>query len=79
MVENGDRIRLDVKRRQLTLLVDEVTLAARHKAWIPPPAHPHSARGYKKLYLDTVLQADEGCDFAFMIPPSSSSTEGSEG
>ena len=51
MVQNGDRIRLGTKQRQLALLVDEFTLAARHKAWIPPPAHPNSARGYKKRLL----------------------------
>ena len=37
-----------------------------------------SSNLYKKLYLDTVLQADEGCDFAFMVPPSSYSAEQDE-
>ncbi|MEM7251258.1 MAG: IlvD/Edd family dehydratase [Pseudomonadota bacterium] len=68
VVQTGDRIRLDALERALDLLVDEETLAARLDAWSPPPPHPGSERGYKKLYLDTVLQADEGCDFDFMLP-----------
>ena len=38
-------------------------LAARAAAWTPPP---RPERGYAQLYFDTVLQAEEGCDFAFL-------------
>ena len=38
-------------------------------AWAPPPPHPGSDRGYLKLYIDEVLGADQGCDFAFCLPP----------
>jgi dihydroxy-acid dehydratase len=65
LVRNGDRIRLDGNARTLDLLVDDAELAARRAAWVPPPAHPGSERGYLRLYLEQVLQADEGCDFAF--------------
>ncbi len=66
LVRNGDRIRLDVENRELSHLVDESELAARREAWTPPAPHPGSDRGYLKLYLDTVTQADKGCDFDFL-------------
>ncbi|MBH63701.1 MAG: dihydroxy-acid dehydratase [Alphaproteobacteria bacterium] len=66
LVETGDWISLDVAARRLELEVDADVLEARRKAWTPPPAHAGSERGYLKLYLDTVLQADQGCDFDFM-------------
>ncbi|MCH9669878.1 MAG: dihydroxy-acid dehydratase [Gammaproteobacteria bacterium] len=69
VVQTGDQILLDVKERSLELLIDEKTMVERLEAWQAPAAHPGAERGYKKLYLDTVLQADEGCDFDFMVPP----------
>ncbi len=63
LVQNGDRIRLSVSRRRLDLLVDEAELARRRAAY-RPPAGP--LRGYRRLYLDHVLQADAGCDFDFL-------------
>ena len=69
LVRTGDRIRLDVPNRTLDLLVDDAELAARAAAR-PQGAARHAERGYLKLYLDTVLQADEGCDFDFLQPPS---------
>jgi dihydroxy-acid dehydratase len=68
LVRSGDRIRLDAAGRRIDLLVDEVELAARRAAYVPPPAHPGSERGYLRLYLEQVTQADEGCDFAFCRP-----------
>jgi dihydroxy-acid dehydratase len=65
LVKNGDRIRLDVPQRRLELLVDEAELAARRKQW-QPPEHDTEHRGYRKLFLDTVQQADRGCDFDFL-------------
>ena len=64
LVRNGDRIRLSVKDRRIDLLVPEAELAARKAAWTPPVAAP--ARGYAKLYMDHVLQAEDGCDFDFL-------------
>lgn len=51
--------------RALSLLVEDEGLAARAAA--QPPARPDpDVRGYRKLYLDTVRQADGGCDFGFL-------------
>ena len=66
LVCTGDRIRLDVPGRRLDLLVSEEELAARRERWTPPPPHAGSERGYLRLFLDTVTQADRGCDFDFM-------------
>ncbi|MFZ4531645.1 MAG: dihydroxy-acid dehydratase [Alsobacter sp.] len=63
LVRDGDRIVLDVAAGRLDLLVDAATLAERAAAWVPPP---RPERGYAQLYFDTVLQAEEGCDFAFL-------------
>jgi dihydroxy-acid dehydratase len=69
LVKNGDRIRLDVPARKLELLVSDSELEARRKAWKPPRARKEDARGYRKLFLDTVTQADRGCDFDFLAQP----------
>lgn len=69
LVQNGDRIRLDADARTLDLCVDEAELAVRRRALSPRPAHEGAERGYLKLYLDTVLQAEDGCDFDFLKPP----------
>jgi dihydroxy-acid dehydratase len=63
-VENGDRIRLSVNDRRLDLAVDDAELV-RRRAALPRPATP-PARGYAKLYMDHVLQAEHGCDFDFL-------------
>ena len=63
-VQNGDRIRLSVSRRRLDLLVTPEELARRAKE--KPVTIPTAGRGYRKLFLDTVLQADKGVDFDFM-------------
>jgi dihydroxy-acid dehydratase len=68
LVQNGDRIRLDVPQRRLELLVDDDELAARRKLWRAPHASEQDSRGYRKLFLDTVQQADRGCDFDFLAP-----------
>ncbi|HEY6967397.1 MAG TPA: IlvD/Edd family dehydratase [Burkholderiales bacterium] len=64
LVRNGDRIRLSVKERRIDLLVPEKELQERKKSWQPPAVTP--ARGYAKLYMDHVLQAEHGCDFDFL-------------
>jgi dihydroxy-acid dehydratase len=68
LVEEGDLIELNVASRRLQLQVDEATLSRRKQAW-QSPATRH-LRGYPKLYIDHVLQADEGCDFDFLRPDS---------
>jgi len=64
LVENGDMIELDVAKRKLHLLVPAKEIARRKKAWRKPKA-PLS-RGYWKLYVDHVLQANEGADLDFL-------------
>jgi len=68
LVKTGDRIRLDVPARRIELLVDDAELAKRAKAAAPPPIRPGAERGYARLFQQAVLQADEGCDFDFMVP-----------
>ncbi|MBI2225983.1 MAG: dihydroxy-acid dehydratase [Betaproteobacteria bacterium] len=69
LVKSGDRIRLDVAKRRLELLVSDAELAARRKKWKAPKARTGDERGYRKLFLDTVQQADRGCDFEFLTRP----------
>jgi len=64
LVRNGDRIRISVKERRIELLVPEAELQKRKSAWKPPVTAP--TRGYAKLYMDHVLQAEHGCDFDFL-------------
>ena len=64
LVRNGDRIRLSVKARRIDLLVSENEIQKRRAAWQAPVTPP--ARGYAKLYMDHVLQAEHGCDFDFL-------------
>jgi dihydroxy-acid dehydratase len=64
LVKNGDRIRLSVKARRIELQVPDAELAQRRAAWKPPVALP--ARGYARLYMEHVLQAEHGCDFDFL-------------
>jgi len=64
LVEDGDAIRIDVPARRLDLLVDEQELSARREAWTPPARKDE--RGYRKLHVDHVLQANEGCDLDFL-------------
>jgi dihydroxy-acid dehydratase len=66
-VRNGDRIRLSVEQRQLQLLVSDEELARR--ASEQPVAVPSAPRGYRKLFLETVTQADQGVDFDFLREP----------
>ncbi len=64
LARNGDRIRISVRDRTIDLLLPENELQKRKAAWKPPVAPP--ARGYAKLYMDHVLQAEHGCDFDFL-------------
>ena len=68
LVRDGDRITLDVPGRRIDMAVDEAELARRRAEWTPPPPHPGADRGYLNLFLRSVLQADEGCDFDFLVP-----------
>ncbi|MGV3572221.1 MAG: IlvD/Edd family dehydratase [Ramlibacter sp.] len=65
LVRNGDIIELNVPARRLHLEVDEEELARRRAGWTAPP--PPLSSGYWKLYVDHVLQADEGADLDFLV------------
>lgn len=63
-VRNGDRIRLSVAQREISLLVTDEVLAQRAKE--TPVSEPCAERGYLKLFLQSVTQADQGVDFDFL-------------
>ncbi|MCU0804047.1 MAG: dihydroxy-acid dehydratase, partial [Burkholderiales bacterium] len=65
LVRNGDMIELDVANRRVHLDVADAELAKRRAEWKGPPKHLD--RGYNKLYVDHVLQANEGADFDFLV------------
>jgi dihydroxy-acid dehydratase len=64
-VRTGDEIRLDVPSRTLDLLVPAEEIARRLAEWEPPKRI--YSRGYGRLFLEHVTQADEGCDFDFLV------------
>jgi dihydroxy-acid dehydratase len=71
LVRNGDRVSLDVAARRLDLLVDDSELERRRQALAgggSPGAAAAPERGYAALFHRSVLQADEGCDFDFLVP-----------
>jgi L-arabonate dehydrase len=66
-VREGDFIELDCAEGRLHLDISEAEMATRLAAWAattPPKGMPG---GYQRLYVDHVLQADEGCDFDFLV------------
>lgn len=65
LVQNGDIIELDVPNRRLHLHVSDEELAKRMASWKAP--EPPLNSGYWKLYIDHVLQADEGVDLDFLV------------
>jgi dihydroxy-acid dehydratase len=64
LVQDGDEVELDVPERRLTLRVPDEELARRQAAWRPRP--DGVTGGYLRMFLDHVLQADEGVDFDFL-------------
>jgi len=73
LVETGDVIRFDGPARRLDLLVEDRTLASRRQNWRPTQKRP--SRGWAKLYVDTVQQADKGCDLDFLAGASGAEVE----
>ncbi len=65
LVQTGDFIALDVEARSLCVEVADGELARRRAAW-KPPARPYE-RGFTRLYVEHVTQADRGCDFDFLM------------
>jgi L-arabonate dehydrase len=70
LVQTGDLITLDVPGRRLTLDIDDAELDRRRIEWRAPP--PVATRGWYRLYIDHVTQADTGCDLDFLVGSSGS-------
>ena len=68
IVKDGDWIELDVEKGTLNIDISEAELEQRLKQWQAPQ---YTDRGYYWLYRKHVLQADQGCDFDFMLPKKS--------
>jgi L-arabonate dehydrase len=64
LVRSGDMITLDVANRSVNLEVDDATLAKRRAEWKPPAS---ADRGYVKLYIEHVQQANQGADLDFLV------------
>lgn len=75
LVRDGDEIVLDATTGQLDLLVEDRELARR--ATEDRPGASAARRGYERLYLDHVLQADQGCDFDFLVDREGAVTQSS--
>jgi len=72
LVQNGDEIEFDGPNRSLHLLVDDAELARRRQAWEAAREPSRFDRGWYRLYIDTVMQADSGADLDFLVGKSSS-------
>ena len=66
IVKTGDEIALDVPARKLELVLPESEIQERLSQFVPP--RRHYGRGYGRLFLDHVTQANLGCDFDFLVP-----------
>jgi len=64
LVQNGDRISIDIEARTLHLEVSDAELAARRARWQPPP--PRFARGYGWMFTRHIGPPQDGCDFDFL-------------
>jgi dihydroxy-acid dehydratase len=68
IVQTGDQIMLNVDARRIELLIDDAEMQSRLAAWKELPRQREKAkRGYARLFEDCVLQADQGCDFNFLL------------
>jgi dihydroxy-acid dehydratase len=71
LVQTGDEIAFDGPARRLELQVDEAELARRRTAWEAARTPSKYDRGWYRLYIETVLQADKGVDLDFLVGKSS--------
>lgn len=74
LVRSGDTIELDVAGRRLHLDVPEKVLQERRESWKPP--EPKATRGYVRIYIDHVEQADKGADLDILSGKSGSEVKG---
>jgi len=64
LVQSGDMVTLDVAKKLVNMEVDDATLAERRAKWKPPQL---PERGYLRLYIEHVQQADKGADMDFLV------------
>ena len=64
LVHSGDIVTLDVAKKLVNMEVDDATLAARRAKWAAPQLPD---RGYLRLYIEHVQQADKGADLDFLV------------
>lgn len=69
LVHDGDMISLDVRNNQISLEVDDAELQSRHQAF-QPETSSEPLLGYRRLFMEQILQAEEGCDFRACRPQS---------
>lgn len=69
IVQDGDFIELDAYAGKLQLDISEEEMKRRleARAKVLAERKPEMVGGYQSLYVDRVLQADEGCDFDFLV------------
>ncbi|MCR6491609.1 IlvD/Edd family dehydratase [Cellulomonas sp. P24] len=67
LVRTGDEIELDVAARRLHLDVPDAELAARSATAASTAAYAAPVRGWERLYVDHVQQADTGVDLDFLV------------
>ena len=70
IVQSGDWIELNANEGRLHLDISDEVLIQRLKNWKAEESQYN--RGYYKLYIDSVLQADQGADFNFLVGQSGS-------
>ncbi|KAA9110214.1 IlvD/Edd family dehydratase [Microbacterium rhizomatis] len=66
-IRTGDIVTVDVQKRSLSVDVDERELQARGQARASVSAYAAPVRGWAKLYVDHVMQADTGADLDFLV------------
>ncbi|MGC7098760.1 IlvD/Edd family dehydratase [Amycolatopsis lurida] len=72
LVRTGDMISLDVAARRIDVELSEEDLAAREPSEATVSAYANPRRGWERLYVDHVLQADTGADLDFLLGSSGS-------
>lgn len=68
LVRSGDQIKLSVAQRMLQLDVSDAELEQRRQALPERQPRPGDERGYRALFLRSVMQAEHGCDFDYLQP-----------
>jgi L-arabonate dehydrase len=64
IVQTGDEIVLDAAARRIDIALPQEEIDRRLAGFVPPK--PHYERGYGKMFLEHVTQANLGCDFDFL-------------